>query len=79
MIYGLVLILLPMPLGSAQNKPATPIFKVKIEATELDRQMLLEKLNAHGADHHLKFALADRDFDYRIEFGTHNPQIKSGI
>lgn len=32
--------------------------------------MLLEKLNAHGADHRLKFILSDKDFDCRIVFGT---------
>lgn len=44
--------------------------KVKIEATELDRKMLVEKLNEHGASHHLKFEMVDQDFDYRIVFGT---------
>jgi hypothetical protein len=54
----------------SQSKPATPTLRVKIEATESDRQMLLDKLNARGADHHLKFALVDQDFNYRIEFGA---------
>jgi len=44
--------------------------RVAIEATELDRKMLLEKLNAHGSDHKLKFILSEKDFDYRIVFGT---------
>ena len=44
--------------------------KVMIEATELDRKTLLEKLNIHGADHKLKFVLSEKDFDYRIVFGT---------
>ena len=52
-----------------QNPNTQPI-KITIEATELDKQMLLEKLNAHGADHKLKFVLSDKDFDYRIVFGT---------
>jgi hypothetical protein len=42
----------------------------EIEATELDGKMLVAKLNEHGASHHLKFELVDRDFDYRIVFGT---------
>ena len=44
--------------------------KVKVESTELDRKTLVDKLNEHGASHHLKFELADQDFDYRIVFGT---------
>jgi hypothetical protein len=44
--------------------------KVTIEATELDSKMLIEKLNEHGASHHLKFELADQGFDYRVVFGT---------
>lgn len=56
--------------GSAQNRIGAQPLKVKIEATELDRKMLVEKLNSHGEGHHLKFQLADQDFDYRITFGT---------
>jgi hypothetical protein len=44
--------------------------KLKIESTELDRKVLVEKVNEHGASHHLKFELADQDFDYRVVFGT---------
>jgi hypothetical protein len=67
---GLILFIVLVPLSSAQNKPPAPELKVKIEATELDRKILLERLNANGAGHHLKFALAEQDFDYRIVFGT---------
>jgi uncharacterized caspase-like protein len=34
---------------------------VRIEATELDKKLLLEKLNGNGKSHHLKFAAADTD------------------
>jgi len=54
----------------AQSSKGVRHLKVKVEATELDRQMLVEKLNSHGERHHLTFALADQDFDYRIVFGT---------
>ena len=57
----------------AQTNAKTPNpqpFKVTIEATELDKKMLLQKLNEHGADHKLKFVLSEKDFDYRIVFGT---------
>jgi hypothetical protein len=54
----------------AQTKPNPEIVKVTIEATELDRLMLLDKLNVHGGDHHMKFVPDDQNYDYRIVFGT---------
>ena len=60
----------------AQNAPASrPLetIRIKIDANELDRRMLLEKLNARGLErpeHKVKFELADQDFTYRIVFAT---------
>jgi hypothetical protein len=52
-------------------KPPNPQpFKITIEATELDKKMLLQRLNEHGADHKLKFVFSETDFDYRIVFET---------
>jgi hypothetical protein len=65
------------PLNFAQN-PLGSNLKVKIEATELDQQMLLARLNANGVAHQLKFVLAEQDFDYRITFGTEQKPV-SGI
>jgi hypothetical protein len=65
------------PLGSAQN-PLGSNLKVKVEATELDQQTLLARLNANGAAHHLKFVLAEQGYDYRITFGTEQKPV-SGI
>jgi len=42
----------------------------KIEATEFDRRMLLEKLNTHDQDHYMRFELAESDYDYRILFSN---------
>jgi hypothetical protein len=58
------------PVCIAQSKSQVTELKVKIEATELDRKMLLEGLNADGAGHHLKFTLTEQDFDYRVVFST---------
>jgi hypothetical protein len=44
--------------------------RTKIEATELDRRMLLENLNTRDQDHYLRFELAESDYDYRIVFST---------
>jgi hypothetical protein len=69
-VVGLGLLLALAPFCLAQSKSQATEVKVKIEATELDRKMLLEKLNANGAGHQLKFLAADQDFDYRIVSGT---------
>jgi hypothetical protein len=66
-----------VPPGFAQN-PLGSNLKIKIEATELDQQTLLARLNANGVAHHLKFILANQDFDYRITFGTEQKPV-SGI
>ena len=54
----------------AQNPSASKGIWNKIEATELDRRMLLENQNTHDQDHYLRFELADSDYDYRIVFST---------
>lgn len=56
--------------SSATDAAPVETIKIKIEATELDRRMLLEKLNARGQEHKLKFESADQDFTYRIVFAT---------
>ena len=59
---------------AAQSTHAARTLRVKIEASDWDRKLLLEKLNAHAAGHRLKFDLVDKDsdegFDYRIVFAT---------
>jgi len=52
--------------SNAHLKPVT----VKIEATELDKAMLLSKLNEHGKDHGLSFDAVDKGYEYRIVFAT---------
>jgi hypothetical protein len=54
----------------ALGQPASKVLRTKIEATELDRRMLLAKLNTHGQDHHMRFELAESDYQYRIVFTT---------
>jgi hypothetical protein len=51
---------------------------VRLEGTELDSKLLLEKLNDNGKSHHLKFAAADQDYDYRIVFETYQEQTPTG-
>jgi hypothetical protein len=76
-----VVFLLAITVGvslSFARKPLGPNLKIKIEATELDRQTLLARLNANGEGHHLKFTLADEGFDYRVVFGTGQKPVGSG-
>lgn len=62
----------------AESPPAQRTSKVKIEATELDRRMVLQKLNSHGADHGMKFEAAEADYDYRIVFTTGQEKASQG-
>jgi hypothetical protein len=52
------------------QNPASQTIKVKIEANQWDSDLLLKRLNEHGRGHHLEFALADADYEYRIAFAT---------
>jgi hypothetical protein len=67
------LVLALAPVGSAQTSPSGALpntLKVKIEAPELDRDMLLQKLTEHGKGHGLHFESASDGFEYRIVFAT---------
>jgi hypothetical protein len=66
---GFAVLLLTISPCVAHGGGVTTI-KVRIDAPELDKALLLDKLNSHGADHHLRFEKADQGFDYRIEFDT---------
>src|SRR5580700_10491164 len=44
--------------------------RIKIQASQLDRSLLFQKLNDHGADHHMHFVMVERDFDYRVAYGS---------
>jgi hypothetical protein len=56
--------------GIAPFAMGQQVLKVRIDAKELDRALLIQKLNDHGADHHMKFELANQGYDYRIAYGT---------
>lgn len=66
---GVLLAVLSVP-ALSRTKPSVTVIKVKIEATELDKAMLLDKLNKHGKGHGLKFEATDGNYQYRILFGT---------
>ena len=70
----LVSIVLFSSLALGQAKPVAEI-KVKIEAPESDKLLLLDKLNEHGAGHHMHFTSVQEGFDYRLVFGTQQPSV----
>jgi hypothetical protein len=68
-MLALALLVLAFPGGAPAKAAAQPeTVKVKIEASEMDRRMLLDKLNEHGAEHGMKFVLDEKEFGYRINF-----------
>jgi hypothetical protein len=68
-LFVFSLLLLAGPLVAEANDQST-VLKIKVGAPELDKSLLLTKLNAHGADHGLRFEVAEDGYDYRIEFDT---------
>ena len=73
-------VLIAFALAPVVARPVTAdtTLHVRIEATELDRKLLIEKLNDNGKSHHLKFAAADDGFDYRIVFETFQEETPTG-
>jgi hypothetical protein len=71
-----LLLLLASPVASLAQDSSKPM-KVKIEGDAPNHLALVEKLNLEGAGHHLKFALSDLDFDYRVVLITSHPAEKS--
>ena len=65
-----LLVVLILSCGFAQFTMGQQVLKVRIDAKELDRALLFQKLNEHGADHHMKFELVKENFEYRIAYGT---------
>jgi len=45
-------------------------WRVRVDAKDSDRGLLIQKLNEHAADHHIKFEFVNQNFDYRIAYGT---------
>jgi len=73
-----VVFVLALAPGVARAGAGETTWRVRIEATELDKKVLLEKLNDNGKSHHLKFTAADDGYDYRIVFGTYQEEPPQG-
>jgi hypothetical protein len=66
-----ILILLVAVPCFAQAPAGGAVLKVRIEATEIDKNLLLDKLNEHGKDHHMAFEATKGPWEYRIIFHTY--------
>lgn len=55
----------------AQAPPKEATLKVRIEATALDKSLLLDKLNDNGKDHDMAFEATSGPWEYRIVFRTY--------
>ena len=67
---AVVLLLAALPCFAQAPARDVPL-KVRLEGTELDKSLLLEKLNDHGKDHHMAFEATDGPWEYRIIFRTY--------
>ena len=45
-------------------------WRVRVDAKDLDRGLLISKLQEHGADNHIKIVIANENYDYRVAYGT---------
>jgi hypothetical protein len=68
------LVLLAIPFASLGQDSSKPL-QMKIEGEAPNHQAFIVKLNAEGASHDLKFALADLGFDYRVVLTTNQTAV----
>lgn len=76
-LFFLTLLVCSAGFAAAQPKPAGAVLKIKVEASDFDRQLLFDKLNANGFRSGAKFVLADQDFDYRIVFSVNHNSVNA--
>jgi hypothetical protein len=66
----IALLLLTTTSAFAQKKAGPMNIRVKIEASEWDKDLLMERLNNNGKGHKLAFESVEAGFDYRIVYRT---------
>jgi hypothetical protein len=65
-----LLVLLVFSCYSAPFAMGQQTWKMRVDAKEFDRGLLIQKLNEHAADHHIKIEFVNQNFDYRVAYGT---------
>jgi hypothetical protein len=64
-----LLVLLIFSCSFAQFTMGQQTLRVRIDAKEFDRALLIQKLNEHGADHHIKFELVNQTSTTELRTG----------
>jgi hypothetical protein len=65
-----LLVLLIFICGFAPFAMGQQTWRIRVDAKDLDRGLLIQKLNERGADHHIKIEFVNENFDYRSAYGT---------
>ena len=65
LLFAVLLIILPC-VCNAKCMTAITVVKVRIEASESDKQKFVKNLKEHGCNRGLKIEPIDAGFDYRI-------------
>ncbi len=73
-----ILLLLAAVPCFAQALPEGATLKVRVEATALDKSLLMEKLNDNAKDHHMAFEATSGPWEYRIVFRTYQITAPDG-
>jgi hypothetical protein len=65
-----LLVVLIFSCAFAQLAVGQQTWRVRVDAKDLDRGLLISKLQEHGANNHIKIAIANENYDYRVAYGT---------
>jgi hypothetical protein len=65
-----LLVVLIFSCAFAQLAVGQQTWRVRVDAKDLDRGLLISKLQEHGANNHIKIAIANEGYDYRVACGT---------
>jgi hypothetical protein len=65
-----LLVVLVFSCGFAQLAVGQQTWRMRVDAKDLDRGLLISKLQEHGANNHIKVTIANENYDYRVAYGT---------
>jgi hypothetical protein len=65
-----LLVVLIFSCGFAQLAMGQQTWRVRVDAKDLDRGLLISKLNEHGANNHIKMEFVNQNYEYRVAYGT---------
>jgi hypothetical protein len=65
-----LLVLIIFSCGFAPFAMGQQTWRMRVDAQDPDRALLIQKLNEHAADHHIKIDFVNQNFEYRVAYGT---------